>query len=219
MADDRELMIRYHTALKQIAERPDGAGYIARSALGYENPGQIPIKRQADSTLHRQMAHPEFDYHVTEGPRKAWDEADTPPEGIGWERNVFIGANGWERHDFTEESYWMRRRPIKGAPAGELPQYLEPASAEDHERHAVHFQAPLHTFMRFVYLDEKDRPRPLHKAYHRDLADRAMELLRDMGAARWAAYNAGTGTQILRSYDPSNFAESGGEAASARNSK
>jgi hypothetical protein len=56
--------------------------------------------------------HPDYEYKTTQGPRKYWDDADTPPEGEGWERNIYrAGGEGWERYDYHEESYWMRRKP------------------------------------------------------------------------------------------------------------
>ncbi|MCO5195362.1 MAG: hypothetical protein M9930_19040 [Anaerolineae bacterium] len=61
--------------------------------------------------LHERMSHPWYEYEVTDGPRKAWPDADTPPDGDGWICNVHIGRNGWERFDYHEESYWMRLRP------------------------------------------------------------------------------------------------------------
>lgn len=51
-----------------------------------------------------------YEYEVTQGPRKAWMDADTPPPGEGWERDLSRGDRGFERFEFHEESYWMRRR-------------------------------------------------------------------------------------------------------------
>lgn len=65
-----------------------------------------------DADLHAQCLHPGWEYATTQGPRKAWDAADQPPEGDGWERNADRGDDGWERFAFHEESYWRRvRRP------------------------------------------------------------------------------------------------------------
>lgn len=70
----------------------------------------------SDTELHAQCAHPDFEYRTTEGPRKQWDDADTPPldENFDpdptWERNTDAGRDGWERFDYTEESYWRRRK-------------------------------------------------------------------------------------------------------------
>lgn len=63
-----------------------------------------------DAQLHALCAHPDYQYEITQGQRKAWDYADEPPEGHGWERNTDAGRKGWERFDFHEESYWRRRR-------------------------------------------------------------------------------------------------------------
>lgn len=68
--------------------------------------------------LHRREMHPDYVYATTTGPRKAWSDENTPPEGEGWERNTHIGRNGWERFDYYEEAYWMRRRP---APTEDTP--------------------------------------------------------------------------------------------------
>lgn len=72
--------------------------------------------RLPDEELHARVAHPDWEYTMTEGPRKQWDHSDMPPDGGGWVRNVHAGRNGWERFDYTEESYWMRpkRREATG---------------------------------------------------------------------------------------------------------
>jgi hypothetical protein len=67
---------------------------------------------ETDEELHARCSHPSYEYKTTEGQRKAWDDADVPPEGEGWERNVDKGyGEGWARLDYTEESYWRRRLP------------------------------------------------------------------------------------------------------------
>lgn len=81
------------------------------------------LRALPDSELHRMRRHPDYEYTVTEGPRKAWDYADEPPIGDdgkpdpSWECNTDAGDNGWARFDYTEESYWRRRkgtgRPLK----------------------------------------------------------------------------------------------------------
>lgn len=68
------------------------------------------VETRTESELHRDFAHPDYEYRITEGQRKNWDDADTPPKGVGWELNIDAGRNGWERFDFTEESYWRRKR-------------------------------------------------------------------------------------------------------------
>jgi hypothetical protein len=70
----------------------------------------VVVDNRTEAELHRGFAHPDYQYAVTEGQRKRWDDADTPPEGDGWERNIEAGRDGWERFDFTEESYWRRKR-------------------------------------------------------------------------------------------------------------
>ncbi|MER6183032.1 DUF6221 family protein [Streptomyces sp. NPDC001652] len=72
---------------------------------------------ETDAQLHARFAHPAWEYRVTEGPRKQWDDIDVPPTDDngdpepGWERNIDAGRDGWERWDYTEESYWRRLRP------------------------------------------------------------------------------------------------------------
>jgi len=70
-----------------------------------------PQERPTDAQLHFRSSHPAYEYATTEGQRKAWDDADEPPEGEGWERNVDGGRDGWDRFDFHEESYWRRLKP------------------------------------------------------------------------------------------------------------
>lgn len=70
-----------------------------------------PRERPTDAELHFRSSHPAYEYRTTEGQRKAWDDADEPPEGEGWERNIDSGRDGWDRFDFHEESYWRRLKP------------------------------------------------------------------------------------------------------------
>jgi len=77
-----------------------------------------------DTELHADMIHPEWEYTVTEGPRKQWMDEDTPPDGEGWERNVDAGDNGWERFDYHEEAYWRRRRPEGGGYRPAVPRHI-----------------------------------------------------------------------------------------------
>lgn len=71
--------------------------------------GQGEIK--TDAELHALGAHPRYQYAITSGQRKSWDDVDTPPaEDHGWERNVNMGRDGWDRFDYHEESYWMRKK-------------------------------------------------------------------------------------------------------------
>lgn len=70
-----------------------------------------PHERPTDSELHFRGSHPAYQYKTTEGQRKAWDDADEPPEGDGWERNTDSGRDGWDRFEFHEESYWRRLKP------------------------------------------------------------------------------------------------------------
>lgn len=69
------------------------------------------MNKLTDGELHSMGRHPEYEYCTTVGQRKNWNDAETPPEGEGWERNVDAGRNGWERFDYTEESYWRRKLP------------------------------------------------------------------------------------------------------------
>lgn len=77
----------------------------------WDQPDQPPT----DAELHARCSHPEWEYTTTEGPRKAWDDADQPPDGGGWERNIEVGWNGWEQYNLFEESYWRRRRTPEDA--------------------------------------------------------------------------------------------------------
>lgn len=70
-----------------------------------------PQERPTDAQLHFRSSHPAYEYATTEGQRKAWDDADEPPEGEGWERNVDSGRDGWDRFECHEESYWRRLKP------------------------------------------------------------------------------------------------------------
>lgn len=73
--------------------------------------------RETDQELHARGAHPEWEYRTTEGPRKQWDDQETPPRNENgepdpsWEPNVDMGRDGWDRFDYTEEAYWRRRLP------------------------------------------------------------------------------------------------------------
>jgi hypothetical protein len=71
-------------------------------------------------TLHSRFAHSDYEYETTTGQRKAWDAADVPPEGEGWERNVDAGrpGEGWDRFDYHEESYWRRPKRAHLWPCG-----------------------------------------------------------------------------------------------------
>lgn len=59
--------------------------------------------------LHTRRLHPDYEYDTTTGPRKAWNNASTPPEGEGWVSNTTIAdPDAWERFEYHEESYWRR---------------------------------------------------------------------------------------------------------------
>lgn len=62
------------------------------------------------SEMHARFACPGWQYATTEGPRKQWPDAGSPPAGEGWERNTDAGRDGWERLDYSERSFW--RRPV-----------------------------------------------------------------------------------------------------------
>ncbi|MFB6392614.1 hypothetical protein [Polymorphospora lycopeni] len=72
---------------------------------------QATARRLPDEVLYARCSHPDWEYTVTEGPRKAWDDSDRPPEGDGWVKNVHVGDDGWERFDYHEEVWWMRPKP------------------------------------------------------------------------------------------------------------
>jgi hypothetical protein len=83
----------------------------------YQCPGHPTGRLTEDDTtalLHAHRAHPGWEYATTTGPRKAWDDADVPPDLDDWEPNTFAGTNGWERFDYHEEAYW--RRPNTASP-------------------------------------------------------------------------------------------------------
>jgi DNA-binding CsgD family transcriptional regulator len=79
--------------------------------------GETAVPAETPDQLHARFAHPGWEYATTIGPRKQWDDADVPPDGDGWERNMAAGRDGWERWDYTEESYW--RRPVTGEGSGQ----------------------------------------------------------------------------------------------------
>lgn len=60
--------------------------------------------------LHSRCMHPDYEYEMTQGPRKMWDNSEEPPEGEGWEKNEEEGRNGWERFEYHEEAYWRRKK-------------------------------------------------------------------------------------------------------------
>lgn len=109
------------------AEACQGLGWDAREAawrkyrkeMAATPAGATPKPRPATKQqLHERFAHPGYEYATMQGPRKAWDNADDPPEGGGWERNTDAGRDGWERFDYHEESYWRRRRPEQQPESG-----------------------------------------------------------------------------------------------------
>ncbi|WNN96019.1 hypothetical protein SEA_HIRKO_69 [Arthrobacter phage Hirko] len=96
-------------------QMPDGS---------YKTADEIRVEAAAMTDpviLHAERRHPAWEYATTEGPRKAWNDADTPPDGDGWERNTAAGRSGWDRFDYTEESYWRRLK------APTPPHHCEPA--------------------------------------------------------------------------------------------
>jgi hypothetical protein len=128
--DETALVLRIEDSLEGWDNADANAEHIARhdparvladitakrAIIAYAAPTLEP---QTDKQLHARHAHPAYEYETTEGQRKAWDRADEPPEGDGWERNVDAGRDGWDRLDYTEESYW--RRPL---PDGPPPPYV-----------------------------------------------------------------------------------------------
>lgn len=111
---------------------------------GATNEAQAGVQRlrYSDSDLHARQAHPDWEYAATEGPRKQWDEASTPPYGddgkpdTTWQPNTDRGRDGWERFDYTEESYWRRPKTSSNEePDEETP--LQAAQASIDLRDAV----------------------------------------------------------------------------------
>lgn len=71
-----------------------------------------PFEGWTDDQLHDRSAHPAYQYSVTEGQRKAWDNDMDPPAGDGWELNRTSACpQAWSRFDYHEERYWRRLRP------------------------------------------------------------------------------------------------------------
>lgn len=99
---------------------------------GTQSPGE------AESVFHAQRAHPDWEYATTEGPRKRWDDIDTPPTGDdgepdpSWQRNTDAGRDGWERFNHTEESYW-RRPKHTASDASEAQTLIEQIAAAIYE--------------------------------------------------------------------------------------
>jgi len=113
---------QYPHGLRWLALHP---GPLAKCPLGACRDcwwtGWVPVTPTLDDAdrdrlsrledwLHERRLHPDFEYKTTSGQRKAWDDADTPPPGDDWQRNLHAGhkGEGWERFDYHEESYWMR---------------------------------------------------------------------------------------------------------------
>lgn len=92
----------------------DVADVLVRALQAQEAADREAYRQQLralpEDQLHRDRAHPDWEYATTEGPRKQWYDEDVPPEGEGWVRNVEAGRDGWDRFDYTEESYWRRPR-------------------------------------------------------------------------------------------------------------
>lgn len=69
-------------------------------------------KGMSEDELHQHRSHPAYLYSMTEGQRKAWDDADTPPDGDGWELNITsTDPDAFTRFDYHEERYWRRLNP------------------------------------------------------------------------------------------------------------
>lgn len=117
---------------QNLTERPEDtvrrfAGRLAKLQEGMKilkvdlsglSEDQIPDKALAlidelgrlTDWMHQHKLHPDFEYVVTSGPRKAWDDVDNPPEGEGWELNITkADPEAFERFRFHEERYWRRR--------------------------------------------------------------------------------------------------------------
>lgn len=76
---------------------------------------EASLQREAELTavLHANEMHPDYEYETTTGPLKVSYDF-SPPEGDGWEKNIYRDQDGWERFDYHEEAYWMRRKPRGG---------------------------------------------------------------------------------------------------------
>ena len=85
----------------------------------------IETARGLIAEMHARFACPGWQYTTTEGPRKQWSDADTPPDGEGWERNTDAGRDGWERFDYSERSYWRRPIPERERLVHENPELAE----------------------------------------------------------------------------------------------
>lgn len=86
---------------------------VDRAAEVFRNYAADDYTKRLESELHKRLAHPDYEYVTTKGPRKAWEVE--PPEqeaGPAWEQNTDYHG-GWERFEYHEEAYW--RRPILGA--------------------------------------------------------------------------------------------------------
>jgi hypothetical protein len=103
--------IRHCEGLMGIGYASEESAQDAYDAHATRDHGADPTTGQ----LHARCLHPGWEYATTEGQRKQWADADTPPaDDHGdpdptWERNTDRGRNGWERLDCTEESYWRRK--------------------------------------------------------------------------------------------------------------
>lgn len=108
--------------------------------VGATNGPQTAAQRlqPSESELHARRAHPDWEYATTEGPRKRWDDINTPPPGDDgdpdptWHRNTDAGIDGWERFEHTEESYWRRPKPT-ASDAGEAHALVDQIAAAIYE--------------------------------------------------------------------------------------
>lgn len=88
---------------EQIAQIAlDAAWYVFRRRLG-----QPDFDFRTTEQLHRDCAHPGWEYATTNGTREQ-TAAETPMEGDNWERNT-DRSGGFD--DFRDESYWRRPKP------------------------------------------------------------------------------------------------------------
>ena len=101
---------------------------LARDRRSYPWPDRLVIQKQWVGSW--EPLEPPTQYwedYVTVGRRKAWDDADTPPEtDAGWEPDYSRGRPGqaWDRFDYTEESYWRRWIGEGDRPADEQTPYV-----------------------------------------------------------------------------------------------
>jgi len=109
LEDAKENLALYTTSENGNAPTTDHAIFALVPITELTNePIESPVKSEAE--LHSSFACPGWEYGMTIGWRGG--DAENPPKGDGWIRNVEAGWEGWERFQNYEKSYW--RRPLQG---------------------------------------------------------------------------------------------------------